>query len=215
MPETMHTIAARRTTRVFSSSLPSKKSVDDILRAAVLAPFGGATGVPLQDIRRIYVFEPHTLERAKAVEILYSTIYKNARFMRRMLKVAPFLRRKMSTFSKRLDAISENGIPGFARGTYYVVAAEKKCFPPVGKQSLAHVMQNMWLAATDKGFGFQLVSATGLMSKNHVFMNLLGLLPGRYDLDGCLIGYPENELSPRQDNELPDIVTWFDNSSEN
>jgi hypothetical protein len=185
--------------------------MDDVLSAAVLAPFGGAAGIPLRDIRRIFIFPPNVPAREKTVKILYESIRKNARVLRWMLRLFPFLRRKMGVFSNRLDLISEKGIPGFERGTYYVVAAERKGFPPVGRQSLAHVMQNMWLAATDKGFGFQLVSATGTMSKNRTFMDLLGLPFGEYDIDGCLIGYPENEPGTRRDNEIPDLVTWIDN----
>jgi len=185
--------------------------MDDILRAAALAPFGGATGISLQDIRRIFVFAPHIPAREKAVEALYGAIRKNARILSCLLRLIPFLRRKMGAFSTRLDLISEKGIPGFERGTYYVVIAEKKGFPPVGKQSLAHAMQNMWLAATDKSLGFQLVSATGTMSKNRTFMELLGLSPGEYDLDGCLIGYPENEPEARNDKELCGIISWIDN----
>jgi nitroreductase len=212
MPETMQTIAARRTTRSFSSTLPDRKSMDDVLRAAALAPLGGATGIPLRDIRRIFVFAPHVPAREKAVETLYGSIRKNACFMRWLLRLFPFLRRKMGAFSTRLDLISERGIPGFERGTYYVIVAEKKGFPPVGRQSLAHAMQNMWLAATDKGLSFQLVSATGIMSKNRAFMKLLELSTGEYDLDGCLIGYPESEPVERKNDELCDIVTWVDNS---
>ena len=211
MPETMQTIATRRTTRNFSSASPDRESINDILQAAVLAPFGGATGIPLRDIRRIFVFAPHIPAREKAVKMLHESIRKNARIMRWLLRLVPFLRRKMAAFSTRLDLISERGIPGFERGTYYVVVAERKGFPPVGRQSLAHAMQNMWLAATDKGLGFQLVSATGTMSKNHAFMDLLGLSSGKYDLDGCLIGFPENESGARKGDELCDIVTWIDN----
>ena len=211
MPETMQTIVARRTTRNFSSILPDRESMDNVLLAAALAPFGGATGIPLRDIRRIFVFAPYSQAREKAVKSLYGSIRKNARVIRWLLRMVPFLRRKMGVFSARLDLISEKGIPGFERGTYYVVVAEKKGFPPVGRQSLAHAMQNMWLTATDKGLGFQLVSATGIMSKNRAFMELLGLSPGEYDLDGCLIGYPGNEPVAKKDDKLCEIVTWIDN----
>ena len=183
--------------------------MNDILKAAMLAPFGGATGLPLKDIRRIFVFTPHTPERNQAVETLYGTIRKNARIMNWLLLLIPPLRRKMGAFSDRLEMISKKGIPGFERGTYYVIVAEKKAFPPVGKQSLAHSMQNMWLAATDKGLGFQLVSATGIMSKNRAFMELLELPTGKYDLDGCLIGYPERKLEEIKNNELSHAVKWI------
>ena len=139
MPETMQTIVARRSTRNFTLILPDYESMNDVLRAAALAPFGGATGIPLRDIRRIFVFAPHIPAREKAVKILYESVRKNARIMRCLLRLVPFLRRKMDVFSTRLDLISERGIPGFERGTYYVVVAERKGFPPVERQSLNYV----------------------------------------------------------------------------
>ncbi|MGD0953085.1 MAG: hypothetical protein ABR985_11955 [Methanotrichaceae archaeon] len=35
-----------------------------------------------------------------------------------------------------------------------MVVAERKSFPPVEQQSLAHCLQNMWLKATALGLGF-------------------------------------------------------------
>ena len=59
MPETMQTIVARRSIRSFTLILPDRESMNDVLRAAALAPFGGATGILLRDIRRIFVFAHH------------------------------------------------------------------------------------------------------------------------------------------------------------
>jgi nitroreductase len=69
-------------------------------------------------------------------------------------------------------------------------------------------MQNMWLSATAQGLGFQLVSITGIMSKNKEFMQLLGLKPGDYELDGSVIGVPKMSPEPREERHLEDFVTW-------
>lgn len=197
--ETLATIARRKTTRNFADALPDAAAMTAIARTAWQAPFGGATGIPRSEGRRVFVFPPHTAKRAEAVEALYATIRKNATRLRRLLQCAPWLRKKMGPFSARLDGISARGIPGFGRATYFVVVAERRGFPPVEKQSLAHAMQNMWLAATDMELGFQLVSATSLMGSNRAFMNLLGLSKGEWALDGCLIGRPgEGDAAKRE-----------------
>jgi nitroreductase len=92
---------------------------------------------------------------------------------------------------------------------YYVVAAERKGFPPVQKQSLAHVMQNMWLKATALGIGFQLISATGMMSKNREFMGLMGLQVGEYELDGCLLGFSKTQAKKREVPDLTGVTRWL------
>src|SRR5665647_302111 len=42
----------------------------------------------------------------------------------------------------------------------FIVVSEKKGFPAVEQQSLAHCLENMWLKATSLDLGFQLVSST-------------------------------------------------------
>ena len=67
----------------------------------------------------------------------------------------------------------------------------------------------MWLAATDKGLGFQLVSATGTMSNHRAFIELLGLPRGEYDLDGCLIGLPEDDADTQKKAAMHGMAVWF------
>ena len=188
MAETMLTIARRKTTRNFVGALPEMTAIAEIAKTVMLAPYGGATGIPRDEGRKVFIFPPNTMARTEAVNLIHGVIRKNAFRLRWLLKCVPWLRRKMRPFSARLDTIAAGGIPGFRQATYFVVVAERKGFPPVEKQSLAHAMQNMWLAATDMGLGFQLVSATGLMAGNRAFLKPLGLDGGKWALDGCLIG---------------------------
>ena len=92
-------------------------------------------------------------------------------------------------FAMRLKSVAEGGEIGFESAPYFVVAAEKKGIPPAELQSLAHVMENMWLKATALGMGFRLISAVSQQSDNPEFCKLLGLTQGEFALVGCALGY--------------------------
>ena len=80
-------------------------------------------------------------------------------------------------------------VPGVGTAPYYIVVAERWGFPPVGLQSLAHCMENMWLKATALGLGFQRVSVTSQLSDDPGnFCEVLGISPGRVGPDGLCRG---------------------------
>lgn len=208
--KTLNTIIrTRRTTRRFTNAVPPPEEMNDILQSAIFAPFGGATGIPLKEIRTICVFSQNTEQMNRARELLLAQIRRGARTIRIVLMLFPFLKKRMQPFANRLSALAKNGIPGLTEGAYYIVVAEKKGFPPVEKQSIAHVMQNIWLSATAHDLGFQLISATGMMSKHKEFMQLLGLKAGDYAIDGCVIGVPKTVPQPREERQIEDFVTWI------
>lgn len=201
-------IRARRSIRGFTNAIPPIEGMKEILQSAIFAPFGRATDLPPKDIRKIFVFSQGTENINIARELLLGQIRRLVRKVNIALLLCPFLSKKMGLFSKRISAAAENGIPGLAEGAFYIVVAVKKGFPSMEKQTIAHAMQNMWLSATAQGLGFQLVSITGIMSRNKEFMHLLGLQPGDYELDGCVIGIPKMAPEPREDRHLEDFVTW-------
>ncbi len=201
-------IRARRSIRSFTDAVPPAEGMKEILQSAIFAPFGRATDLPPKDIRKIFVFSQGTENMNIARELLLGQIRRVARKVNIVTLLFPFLRKKMGVFSKRISELAENGIPGLEEGPFYIVVAVKKGFPSMEKQTIAHAMQNMWLSATAQGLGFQLVSITGIMSKNREFMQLLGLKPGDYELDGCVVGIPKMAPEPREDRHLEDFVTW-------
>ena len=202
-------IRSRRSIRSFTTDIPPKDAVKEIIESAILAPYGGATGIPLKEIRKIFVLSQKTAPMEKAKEILLAQIRKGARRLNMILALMPFLKKKMQPFSNRLNTLSKDGISGLNEAAYYIIVAEKKGFPPIEKQSIAHSLQNMWLTATSLGLAFQLISATGMMSKSKPFLKLLGLPEGEYEIDGCLVGIPKNHPEPRADYNVDDFVTWI------
>lgn len=122
----------------------------------------------------------------------------------------PSLRAKAAGFVRRLSMMREAGvIPGIGTAPYYIVVAERRGYPPVELQSLAHCLENMWLKATALGLGFQLVSLTSPMSSDADFCSLLGLPHGEWELMGCAVGYPADELSPAIRPPVDDITVWL------
>ena len=71
-------------------------------------------------------------------------------------------------------------------------------------------MENMWLKATALGLGFQLVSVTSQMSPDPEFSRVLGIPPGEWELMGCAIGYPADDLSPSIRPPVEDVTCWLE-----
>jgi nitroreductase len=126
------------------------------------------------------------------------------------VRLFPFLRKKMQFFADRLNATAERGLPALTEGSFYIVAAEKKGFPPIAEQSLAHVMENMWLTATAHGVGFQMLSVTNSLAKNTQFMNLLGLPPKGWALTGSMIGNPKQQPKGMRERSTDQFIRWIE-----
>jgi nitroreductase len=204
-----YVIRSRKSIRVFSTGFPDEQVVKNIVQSAVYAPFGGATGLPFQEIRRIFVLSQKSGKLKEARELLLAEMKKNAARLNRLLFFLPFLRKKMQLFAARISVLSKSGIPALNDAPYYIIIAEKKGFPLVAKQSIAHALQNIWLTSTAAGLGFQLITATGMMSDNKQFCKLLGLPKGMYQLDGCVIGIPQDANSELKEFDVDKFVTWL------
>jgi nitroreductase len=138
-------------------------------------------------------------------------IQRMADILHEEMKTSPGLREKAMGFAQRLAMIKKRGIvSGIGTAPYYIIVAERKGYPPVELQSLAHCLQNMWLKATALGLGFQIVSVTSAMSQNKEFCNLLGITAGEYELMGCAVGYPKEHLSPSIRPPVEDVTKWLE-----
>jgi nitroreductase len=198
-----HIIRTRRSVRSFSGQVPDE-TLQKIVESALYAPYAAGTGIPFKDIRRIFIFRQNTAAMTQAQEIIQEHLRSNAF----KLRLAAVFSKKMRTLAGRVTASAEKGIPGLREGSL-IVAAEKKGFPPVEEQSLAHVVQNMWLTATAHGIGLQLLSLTGGLAKNKRFMQLLGLPPKEWALSGCVVGIPKQIPPAREERKANDFISWL------
>ena len=203
-------ITTRRSIRSFTDEIPSRQDIDILVESAIYAPYWGATGIPLWDIRKIFVIQQNSEKMKRLQELLFSAVKKNARGLNILLKLLPFLKKRMWPFANRLNMLSTHGMQSFYQAPYYIIVAEKKWFPPIEKQSIAHALENMWLTATNLWLGFQLLSATGgLMSKNKEFLGVLGLESGTYQIDWCLVGYATKYPDTIRKFDREKFVTWI------
>jgi nitroreductase len=204
-------LADRRSHRVFRPEFCSDDEIRRILHAGLLAPFAAAAVGNSQDyFRRFFVMRRGSESMNAAIPLVMRQIQKMSADLETGMQKDPALRASAAGFAGRLAMFQNKGvIPGIGTAPYYIVVAERRGFPPVELQSLAHCLENMWLKATALGLGFQIVSVTSQMSLDPGFCAILGLPPGAWELMGCAVGYPADELSPSIRPPVEDVTLWL------
>ena len=205
-------LAERRSYRMFKPEFPPEDAIRRIIHAGLLAPFAAAAvGNSSEYFRRFFVMKMGSKSMNAAAPLVFEQVRAMAARLKKEMEKDPEIRKLAGSFAQRLDAIQKmSRVPGIGTAPYYIVVAERKGYPPVELQSLAHCMENMWLKATALGLGFQLVSVTSEMSKNPEFCRILGINAGEWELMGCAIGYPKEELSPSIRPPVDDVTTWLE-----
>jgi nitroreductase len=211
MKHTFDTLArARRSCRGFQDAILDKARIRSVLEAGWLAPHAGATGVALADKRRFFVITRESAAHERLSALALARIKANRRRLITARRFVPGLAKKTASFMKRLDALANNGIKPLREASVWIIAAERKGFPPAEAKSIAHVFQNMWLKATELDMGFTLLTMTGMLSKDAAIMSELGLAKGEWELDGCLMGLPLHPSTPSVERLPENAVTWLD-----
>ena len=205
-------LAERRSYRMFREEFPSTDMIRRIIHAGLLAPFAAAAVGNSKDyFRRFFVIKNGSPGMAAASPLVMAEVQRMSETLHEQMKTNIGLRGQAIGFAQRLALIRKRGIvPGIGTAPFYIVVAERKGYPPVELQSLAHCMENMWLKATALGLGFQLVSISSEMSKNPEFCRILGINAGEWELMGCAIGYPHDELSPSIRPPVDDVTRWLE-----
>ena len=189
-------LADRRSYRQFRPEFPDEDEIRRILHAGLLAPYAAAAiGGSKDYFRRFFVMKRGSRSLDAAIPLVMDQVTVMAQGLEREMEQNPVLREKAVSFVQRLGMIRKMGrVPGVGNAPYYIVVAERKGFPPVELQSLAHCLENMWLKATALELGFQIVSITSQMSGNPEFCKILGIPAGKWELMGCAVGYAADEL---------------------
>lgn len=206
-------INARRTYRMFRPDTPPKDDILGIIQAGLAAPFAAATigGKGNEYFRQFFVFPRDSRGLAIAGGLLMQKVNMMAEELEKKMKHNPAFHKTAEPFSKRLEMIRKAGVvPGVETAPWYIVVAERKGFPPVEQQSLAHCLENMWLKATALNLGFQLVSVTGQMGSDPEFCRLLGIPPDAFELNGCAVGYYMEQLPPSIRPPADQVTRWME-----
>ncbi len=202
-------IESRRSIRSFKNDIPPKDAIKAIIRAGLFAPYAGAA-LDQGDFRRFVVIQNCSPIMAKAGELMQRQIKSMSEKLNLEMQRDPVMQSRAQKFARRLEAISKEGVPGVGSAPYFIVVAERKGYPPVEQQSLAHCLQNMWLEATAIGLGFHLVSATAEMAKDKEFCDLIGIPFGEFEINGCTVGYPLTKLPHAKRQDVDEVTSWLD-----
>jgi len=205
-------LADRRSYRMFTAAIPEEEQIRRILHAGLLAPYAAAAVGGSKDyFRRFFVMMKGSQSMDAAIPLIMNQVNIMAQGLQKEMEVNPAIRKNAVKFLQRLEMIRKAGrVPGVGNAPYYIVVAERKGFPPVELQSLAHCLENMWLKATALELGFQLVSITSQMSGNAEFCKILGIPMGEWELMGCAVGFPADELSPSIRPPVEDVTLWLE-----
>ena len=204
-------LAERRSHRMFRPEVPEEDEIRRIIHAGLLAPFAAAAVGNSHDyFRRFFVMRRGSASMNAAASLVMGEVTKMSEELEHAMKNDPSLRAKAAGFARRLAMFRDKGcVPGIGTAPYYIVVAERRGYPPVEPQSLAHCLENMWLKATALGLGFQIVSVTSRMSDDPSFCTMLGIAPGEWELMGCAAGYKADDLSPSIRPPVEDVTVWL------
>lgn len=202
-------IEARRSIRVFATEAPPKEVVGQLIKAGAMAPYAALAVAGRTDFRRFFVLERGTSARDEAARLVQVRARERLEKILQARGSAPVEGNRDDAYLSRLKMIAEDGHPSVTTAPYYIVVAEYQGFPPAGLQSLAHVLQNMWLKATALGLAFQLISVTEAMAEDKAFERLLGLPFGEYVMDGCAVGYPGADPPPAPRPDMSAGIKWL------
>jgi nitroreductase len=202
-------IQIRRTIRSFTDEVPPRQQIEQIIEAGLLAPYAAAALEGVKLFRRFFVFERGGESIAKVAELAIEHMKAVFAAFKQQCETDPAVAEKAGPFMERMEMVVASGRLPITDAPYYVVIGEKTGFPPAEMQSLAHVLENMWLKATALGLGFRLISLTAHLGRNEDFCKLLGVIPGEFAFDGCSIGYATEWPPPTPRPSFEEAVSWF------
>lgn len=200
-------IESRRSIRSFKSEIPPEKSIKEIIRAGMLAPYAALLVGSNNDFRRFFV-----IKKGETRNKIASIMQNQAKIVYNGIKAKaskdPQI--KVQVLLETLKSRAENGIPNMEDAPYFIITAETKGAMSVEMQSIAHCLENMWLKSTALGLGFELVSVTEQIAENEKFCKILDIPPKKYGINGCLIGYPTRIPQPSPHPDPEKSTVWLD-----
>ncbi len=199
----------RRSVRSFTDEVPPRRQIEQVIEAGLLAPYAAAALEGVTLFRRFFVFERGTESMANVAELAVEQMKVVVAGFKQQCEADPALAEKAGPFVERAETVVASGRLPITDAPYFVVIGEKTGFPPAEKQSLAHVLENMWLKATALGLGFRLISLIANLAHNEDFCGLVGVMPGEFAFDGCSIGYATEWPPPTPRPSFDEAVSWF------
>jgi nitroreductase len=182
--------------------------IEEIIQAGLLAPYARAA-VSREDFRKFMVIPRESEVTGRVASLIKrraTALFEN--FSREMHQ-DEYIKNHGGPWLERLKKWSEQGPPNIGIAPYYIVVAEQRGIPAMEEESLGHCLENMWLKATALGLGFQILSITEQMVEDREFCELIGISGDEFSLNGCVIGYAEENPPPTKRPSLQEATSWL------
>lgn len=204
-----HIIETRRTVRAFKGEAPSKEMLEGIIHAGLWAPFASLAISDEKEFRRFFVIQRGSPLLGGINDLIRQQSRLSLEEIERTFTEKPSLREKAKGYVARLVSMAEKGFPELANVPCLIIVAEQRGMPPAEKQSLAHVVENMWLKATALGLGLRLISVIETLTASQDFSALLGLKHGEYAYTACIVGFAAQESQAGKRPADHDVTKWL------
>ena len=187
-------LETRWTCRFFTDEVPSKEDVEEIIQAGIISPYASVASKEVVPFRHFYVFFKGDPRLPVIGEILKKQTAIDIENLKEEQKTNEYLRDNSESLLNMWKNGAEHGFPVFPDPPCLVVIAEWCGARRAERQSLAHMLQNMWLKATVMNYDFGIWSIFESLVNNQEFCDLFGLPAGRYGFHACVIGHHKGEV---------------------
>jgi nitroreductase len=202
-------IETRRTVRSFKAEIPRKEIIEAIVHAGLWAPFARMAITREQDFRRFFIVENGNPILRQISELIKKQAEISLEHWERQIQEKTILREKAKNYLRIVKGLAERGYPELMTYPCLVIIGEEIGVPPVEQQSLAHVVENMWLKATALGIGLRVMSVIETLTESEGFSRLLGVDKGVYAFTGCILGYADQNPAAGTRPQDREITKWL------
>ncbi len=198
---------ARWTCRNFEDTVPDKADIEAVIHAGIIAPYPFICEKDVTPFRHFFVLRKGDPKLAVIDRLIKEQCAVDLESLIKEKEKDPFLRDNSENVEKLYSGVIKNGATVFPDPPCLIVLAEWRGARRAERQSLAHMVQNMWLKATVLNLDFNLISIIESMVDNREFCDLFGLPIGRYGFHGCVLGYHRG--APRNADPATTEIHWI------
>jgi len=200
-------LTQRQSTRVFSDEVPPKELIEAIVEAGRLAPYAGIVQRERESFRRFFV-----ISRENPIMEPLMALVEKGRLEIVEAAHAEAMELRYPGMMMVLDMLYRKPADDMAASPWLIVIAEQGGIPQREQVCLGHVMENMWLKATELGLGAKPSSGVADIKDKAAFKKLLDIHDEEdYAFDALSVGYPKFPLPLRDENRKPaKSLVWFE-----
>ena len=138
---------ARKTCRAFAENVPTDDEIKEVIQAGCIAPYASIDAKAVTPFRHFFVIKKDDpkMEQIDAFIRQQSQVDLVARIKEE--ETDPFLKENGEGVKKLWKHVAECGESTFPNPPCLIIAAEWRGARRAEHQSLAHMMQNMWIKA--------------------------------------------------------------------